>query len=158
MWLADKGNPTIFTPPYSEAYAKEKHAVPINDLTSHNDPFRESELARVRLIKFRQDICLPLKGSREVWYVWDIHATEAASHLQSLDELMSRIPYIGTSQDSGAGRAWVHGVEMLDAGDRSRWEPAAAPGVSLPVVDETTPNQINFTLLKPLHFHFNCGI
>ena len=142
LWLADKGNPTIFTPPASEAYSKETHSVPINDLTSNDDPFRESDIARKRLIKFRQDLCLPLRGSREVWYAWDIDATEAASHRQSLDELMSKVPYMGTSQDSGAGRAWVHGIETLDAGDRSRWEPAAAPGVSLPAADESTLKQL----------------
>jgi len=142
LWLAGKGTPTIFTPPSSEAYKKETHSVPINDLTSNDDPFRESETARRRLIKFRQDLCLPLRGSREVWYAWDIDATSAASHLQHLDELMSKVPYIGTSQDSGAGRAWIHGAKTLDAEDRSRWEPSAAPGVSLPVADESTLKQL----------------
>jgi len=138
MWLADKGNPTIHTPPHSEVYAKETHSVPINALTSPGDPFRESDIARGRLIKFRQDVCLPLRGSREVWYVWDIDDTAATSHLRTLDDLMSRIPYIGTSQDSGAGRASIHGATTLDTGDRTLWEPAAAPGVSLPVADGTT--------------------
>ena len=142
LWLADKGNPTIFTPPSSAAYEKETHSVPINDLTSNDDPFRESDIARKRLIKFRQDLCLPLKGSREVWYVWEIDATAAAPHLQALDELMSKVPYIGTSQDSGTGRASVQEVKTLDAGDRSCWEPAAAPGVSLPVADGSTLQQL----------------
>jgi len=56
LWLASKGNPTIFTPPTDGAYGKETHSVPINDLTSKDDPFRESDIARRRLIKFRQDI------------------------------------------------------------------------------------------------------
>lgn len=146
LWLAGQGAPTIFTPPTSEAYAKETHSVPINDLISPDDPFRQSDLARKRLIKFRQDICLPLRSSKEVWFVWDIDATEAAAHLSPLDDLMSRIPYIGTSQDSGSGRAWMHGANSLDSKDRIRWEPAAAPGVWLPTADQST-------LVKLVEFH-----
>jgi len=131
LWLVSKGNPTIFTPPAGEAYAKETHSVPINDITSQADPFRESDIARKRLIKFRQDMCLPLKGSREVWFVWKVETKEAATHLAALDELMSKIPYLGTSQDSGAGRAWAQGLKTLEVADRSSWEPADAPGVSL---------------------------
>jgi CRISPR-associated protein Csb2 len=146
LWLASKGNPTIFTPPTDGAYGKETHSVPINDLTSKDDPFRESDIARRRLIKFRQDICLPLRGSKEVWFVWEIDAEEAAPHLAALDDLMAKVPYIGTSQDSGSGRAWLHGPKTLDAEDRSRWEPAAAPGVSLPTATDDV-------LRKLVEFH-----
>jgi len=146
LWLASNGNPTIFTPPTDGAYGKETHSVPINDLTSKDDPFRESDIARKRLIKFRQDICLPLRGSKEVWFVWDMDAEEAAPHLAALDDLMSKVPYIGTSQDAGSGRAWLHGPKTLDAEDRSRWEPAAAPGVSLPTATDDV-------LRKLVEFH-----
>ena len=146
LWLASKGNPTIFTPPAGEAYAKETHSVPINDLTSQADPFRESDIARKRLIKFRQDVCLPLRGSREVWFVWDVEAKEAAAHLDALDDLTSKMPYLGTSQDSGAGRAWVQGPKTLEAEDRSRWEPADAPGVSLAIANDEV-------LRKLVEFH-----
>jgi CRISPR-associated protein Csb2 len=133
-WLAAQKAPAIFTPPTADDPTPEPtHSIPLDDIYPH-EPFREGRDSRGHLYKFRRDIRLPLLGARTIHYVWSPAAPVPAGHVEELDALMARVPYLGIAEDSGTGTAQLADAATLFP-ETSEWVPGAAAGIALATLD-----------------------
>ena len=133
-WLASLPAPDIFSPPTGDEVPEPDHSVPLNDLFP-SELWRDGPESRRRLTKIRSDLRLPILGDKTLRYVWTLKSPAPIGAVESLDSLMSMVPYLGIAEDSGAGSAHIITDHPSTFPDATRWFAGKAHGRFLPLVD-----------------------
>ena len=166
-WLVSLPAPDILTPLTGEEIHEPKHIVPLNDLFP-SEPWRDGPESRARLAKIRSDLRLPILGDKTIRFVWELKSPPPPNALESLDSLMSMVPYIGIAEDSGTGSAKIISDRKINFPETTRWLAGRDYGSPLPVVDlKTLQNLVTFHHsgrrqihrfgdIAPIFTHYQC--